>query len=149
LTPEDRDDLTAEVFLNVVKDDFAILRHFRGQASLATYLAVVARRIVVREMLQRKSATPLGDSTLKPAGSGEPADSHPVPDPSLETREEVERLLEELQENDARVIRMFHLEGKTYQEISAALGIPENSIGPILTRARSKMRRAAANQPAG
>jgi RNA polymerase sigma-70 factor (ECF subfamily) len=149
LTPEDRDDLTAEVFLNIVKDDFAVLRHFRGQASLATYLAVVARRIVVREMLQRKSATSLADGTLKPAGSGEPADTHPVHEPSLETREEVERLLEELQENDARVIRMFHLEGKSYQEISAALGIPENSIGPILTRARTKMRRTAANQPAG
>jgi RNA polymerase sigma-70 factor (ECF subfamily) len=149
LTPEDRDDLTAEVFLNIVKDDFAVLRHFRGQASLATYLAVVARRIVVREMLQRKSATPLADGALKPVGSGEPADSRPAPDPSLETREEVERLLDELPENDAHVIRMFHLEGKSYQEISAALGIPENSIGPILTRARSKMRRAAANQPAG
>ena len=65
----------------------------------------------------------------------------------LESREEVERLLDELQENEARVVRMYHLEGKSYQEITAVLGIPENSIGPILTRARSKMRRLG--KPAG
>ena len=65
LTSEDRDDLCAEVFLQLVKDDFAILRHFRGQASLATYLAVVARRTVVREIVQRKSPMPLGDPASK------------------------------------------------------------------------------------
>jgi len=27
--------------------------------------------------------------------------------------------------------------------------VPENSIGPILSRARSKMRRSSVNQPAG
>ena len=36
----DRDDLVAEVFLTFVANDFAVLRHFRGQSSLATYLTV-------------------------------------------------------------------------------------------------------------
>ena len=35
VTPEDRDDLCAEIFLNIVRDDFAVLRRFRGQSSLA------------------------------------------------------------------------------------------------------------------
>ena len=61
LTPEDRDDLCAEVLLNIIKDDFAILRHFRGQSSLATYLTVVTRRIVVRRMILRKPSAPLTD----------------------------------------------------------------------------------------
>jgi len=148
LAPEDRDDLCAEVFLNLLKDDFAILRHFRGQSSLATYLTVVARRIVVKELLGRKPSTPVK----------EPAPRRPVPQPlakhseaesRLEDREEVERLLEELEGPEAQVVRMFHLEGKSYAEISRALGIPENSIGPILSRARVKMRRAGVNQPAG
>lgn len=148
LTPEDRDDLCAEVFLNLLKDDFAILRHFRGQSSLATYLTVVARRIVVKELLGRKPSAPLK----------EPAPRRPVPQPvgkpseaesRLEDREEVEGLLEELEGPEAQVVRMFHLEGKSYAEISLALGIPENSIGPILSRARVKMRRAGVNQPAG
>jgi RNA polymerase sigma-70 factor (ECF subfamily) len=39
-------------------------------------------------------------------------------------------------------VRMYHLEGKTYQEISMQVGMAENSIGPILSRARDKLRTA-------
>ena len=60
LSLDDRDDLCASVLLAVVESDFAILRNFRGQCSLATYLTVIARRIVVRELLARKTESPLG-----------------------------------------------------------------------------------------
>jgi len=49
--------------------------------------------------------------------------------------------LEELDEAEAEVVRLYHLEGKSYREISARIGMPENSIGPTLSRAREKMRR--------
>ncbi len=62
LTPADRDDLCAEVFLATIRNDFGVLRNFRGHSSLATYLTVVARRIVVKELLSRMSAARLGDS---------------------------------------------------------------------------------------
>jgi RNA polymerase sigma-70 factor, ECF subfamily len=45
-------------------------------------------------------------------------------------------------------VQMYHLEGKSYHEISLVVGMPENSIGPILSRARSKMRRASADSAA-
>jgi RNA polymerase sigma-70 factor (ECF subfamily) len=35
------------------------------------------------------------------------------------------------------------MEGRSYHDISQALGVPENSIGPLLTRAREKLRRRA------
>ena len=41
---------------------------------------------------------------------------------------------------ERQVVRMFHIEGKTYDEISTDLGIPRNSIGPILARARGLLR---------
>jgi RNA polymerase sigma-70 factor (ECF subfamily) len=59
-------------------------------------------------------------------------------------RDQVERLLGELEANEAEVVRMYHLEGKSYQEISSQVGMPENSVGPTLSRARQKMREAAA-----
>lgn len=142
LTPEDRDDLTSEVFLELIKDDFAILRHFRGKSSLATYLTVIARRIVVRSLMRqaKKSAAPLVDAAHHhPAESVAGRDVEPAD--RIGNREEVERLMGDLQDSEARVIRMYHLEGKSYQEISASIGMPENSIGPILSRARNKMRR--------
>ena len=55
LTADDREDLTSDVFLAIVKDNFGLLRNFRGEASLATYLTVVTRRIVVGQLNKRKS----------------------------------------------------------------------------------------------
>ena len=52
----------------------------------------------------------------------------------MSDREEVERLLEELDGPEADVVRLYHLEGKSYQEISSAVGMPENSVGPTLSR---------------
>src|SRR6187397_2847638 len=50
LSEQDREDLVADVFLTIVQDNFAVLRRFRGESSLATYLTVVARRLVVRDL---------------------------------------------------------------------------------------------------
>jgi RNA polymerase sigma-70 factor (ECF subfamily) len=137
LTDEDREDLCSEVFLTLVRDDFAVLRHFRGESSLATYLTVVARRAVVHQLLKRKTAARLSDGMTN-NHSSEP----PPPIERLHDRDEVARLMQELERPEAEVVRMYHLEGKSYQEISSLVGMPENSIGPTLFRARQKMRRA-------
>lgn len=146
LSPEDRDDLCAEVFLNIIRDDFALLRHFRAQASLATYLTVVSRRIVVKRMLGWKSMAALGETG---AGAQSVADTQPEHEQRLADREEVERLLGELEGTEARIVRMYHLEGMTYHEIGSAVGMSENSIGPILSRARHKMRTAGVHPATG
>ncbi len=147
LTAADREDLCAEVFLATIKDDFAVLRNFRGKSSLATYLTVVARRIAVRELLARMTTARLGEAAPTSAGA-EIADPHPSDEERLEDHEEVERLLRGLQGTEAQVVRMYHLEGKSYRQISEAVGMPENSIGPILSRARNRMRRAGLDSAA-
>lgn len=144
LVAEDRDDLAAEVFLAIVKDDLALLRRFRGQSSLATYLTVVSRRIVVHELLKKKTATSLSDlaepSTIQDDVANDNSEQR------FEDHDEVERLLDSLQGPEAQAVRMYHLEGKSYREISEEMGILENSIGPTLSRAREKMRRQGAAQ---
>jgi RNA polymerase sigma-70 factor, ECF subfamily len=141
LSNADRDDLCSEVFLTIVKNDYAVLRGFRGKSSLATYLTVVARRVVVRELLTRMSAAQLveGSSQYPVQSVADPKGSAEV---RFDDREEVERLLGGLHGTEAQVMRLYHLEGKSYHEISMAVGMPENSIGPILSRARGKIRRA-------
>lgn len=135
LTEADREDLAAEVFLAIVDRDMAVLRHFRAKSSLATYLTVVARRVVVRKLVDRHSAVPLGDMVAHAA-----ANDH-QPEQRIADQEEVGRLLGELGGSEAAVVRMYHLEGKSYQEISRTVGMPENSVGPLLSRARAKLRR--------
>lgn len=139
LSSADREDFTAEVLLAIVRDDFAVLRHFRGKSSLATYLTVVARRIVVRKLVETRTATSLGSAADAVAGADGAASEQRMTD-----REEVEQLMEQLDDSEAAVVRMYHLEGKTYQEISRTTGMPTNSVGPMLTRARAKLRNAGA-----
>jgi RNA polymerase sigma-70 factor (ECF subfamily) len=137
LSAADREDLAAEVFLAIVDNDMAVLRHFHGRSSLATYLTVIARRVVVRKLVEGRSTVALGDMVAQ-------AESDEVePEQRIGDSEEVGRLLGQLQGSEATVVRMYHLEGKTYQEISRSVGMPENSVGPMLSRARAKLRRRA------
>lgn len=139
LGPEDVDDLCSEIFLAILADDYRVLRDFRGRSSLATYLAVIGRRIVVREMARRRKAAALGHVDAHQV-SLDRAGATGRESQRIENSEEVQRLLEDLPPRDAEVVRQFHLEGKSYREISSRLGIPENSIGPTLTRARDMLR---------
>jgi RNA polymerase sigma-70 factor (ECF subfamily) len=148
LTREDRDDLCADVMLALVQDDFAILRRFRGQSSLATYLTVVARRIVVRQLLKRRPTAARREALARRAEAAR-ASSRDRPDSRAEEREEARWFLKQLKEYESRIVQMHHLEERSYQEIGRSLGIPENSVGPMLSRARDKMRRAAGHQHAG
>ena len=107
-----------------------MLRNFRGQSSLATYLTVVARRIAVREILKRQ---PRALNSGPSQSSAAAVDSAPPVEQRLGNHEEVARLLGGLQGTEAEVVRLFHLEGKSYHEISDTVGMPENSIGPILS----------------
>ena len=137
ISTQDREDLAAEVFAALLADDYAVLRRFRGQSSLATYLTVVARRVVVRELLKRK-IIPV------PSDTGEIdqiADQSGSIEERVANREEVERMLDELEGEEADVVRLYHLEGKSYDEISRSTGVPTGSIGPTLSRARAKLRR--------
>lgn len=134
---QDMEDLTADVFLTFVADDYATLRRFKGQSSLATYLTVIARRVVVREMLRRKLNAPPSDSSEV----DEMADQHLPVEDRLSNHEEVQKLMEELGGEEAKIVQLYHIEGKSYDEISSTLGIPSNSVGPTLYRARAKLRR--------
>lgn len=139
ITDDDVDDLCAEVFMTLLADNYAVLRAFRGRSTLATYLTVVARRVVVRAMSQRRMAAALGHVNAHQS-SLEHAHATPPEHLRIEDREEIQQLLSSLPEKDAAVVKEYHLEGRTYREISARLGISENSIGPTLTRAREKLR---------
>lgn len=156
LSPSDREDLISEVFLAFIADDFAVLRRFRGKSSLATYLTVVARRVVVHEILKSMSGAFQGEApdaeqngTVAPAetsdGGAEPVSTEPSPEERISNQEDVEQLLGRLHgTEEQQIVRLYHLEGKSYAEISEATGIPVNSIGPTLSRARLLMR---GNQP--
>jgi RNA polymerase sigma-70 factor, ECF subfamily len=135
LRPEDTEDLAAQVLLEIVDNDYSVLRHFRGECSLATYLTVVARRTCVEQLARRAAAR---EAEIKAGKHVERVD-HTRPQAGLESLEEVAKLLRQLPSKERSVVKLYYLEGRSYEEISTLLSMPVNSIGPILTRARKKL----------
>lgn len=125
-----RDDFVAEVILACLRNDAAVLRGYAGRASLSTYLAVIARRVIVRGM-SRPMLRP-ADPAAEPAAGRD--------DARLADREEVAQLLDLLDAREAVLVRLHHLEGRSYGEISRLTGMPLGSIGPALSRAKARLR---------
>jgi len=145
LSSADIEDIAAEIFLEVVDDDYAVLRRFKGESSLPTYLTVVARRICVKEVIKRQREAELGHtqahrSTIGDDGSAEAE--------AIASAEEVARMLEHLSDREAEVVRLYHLKYLNYRQIGKQLGIAENSVGPILAKARQTLRRTAEHRSA-
>lgn len=136
LSPADRDDAVAEILLECLRDDAGVLRKFAGRSSLATYLTVIARRVTARRIVRDLESFRLasGDELLEPSAA-----AAELPE-RIEDREQVETLLDRLDDEEARLVRLHHLEGRSYGEISVHTGLPLGSIGPALSRARAKMR---------
>ncbi len=142
VAPEDVEDIAAEVLLQIVANNFRVLREFRKQSSLATYLTVIARRICIHQLVQRqkvKDAIKRGESRLT---EPEPDDA-PAALKGMESLEEVEKLLRRLSGKDREIVRLYYLEGRTYEEISTETDVPVNTIGAVLSRARKKLRATA------
>lgn len=135
----DRDDVVAEILLECLRNDAAVLRGYAGRSSLSTYLTVIARRVAVRTLLRSVSVP-------RPDGRADGRDARPsasaAADPAdrVENRAEVEALLGRLEPDEARLVRLHHLEARSYDEISRLTGMPLGTIGPALSRARRKMR---------
>ncbi len=139
LKPEDVEDIAAEICLAIVDDDYKVLRNFRRTSALPTYLTVVARRVCVKELIRRRREEALGHVTASRAAL---ADDSPDEVEPIAAAEEVERMLEGLPEKEAQVVTLYHLKFLNYRQIAKQLGIPENSVGPILARAREGLRKA-------
>lgn len=146
LKPEDIEDLAAEVLLQIVQNDYAVLRQFKGHSSLATYLTVITRRICVHELARRAAAREVQPPPDQKEVA-EQAEEEETPARGLESLEEVEKLLGKLPSKEREVVRLYYLEGRTYEEISTELNIPVNTIGPVLSRARKKLRKGGGLPP--
>lgn len=136
LNDAQREDLVSDVFAEIIARDHVVLRRFQRNCSLATYLTVIARRVIIRQL----------SAVRRTVQNGLALENHARQDDEiarLENADEVSQLMSQLEPAEAQMVRMYHLEGMSYQQISRAMGINENSIGPVLSRARLKMRNSA------
>jgi RNA polymerase sigma-70 factor (ECF subfamily) len=147
VTPEVVEDIAQEILAQLSANDYALLRQFRGNSSLSAYLTVVARRICVRELVKRsgpprKALPPELQSSKSRAVAVEEEEQELAPQErkGIQSLENVQRLIRKLPAREREVVRLFYLEGRTYEEISIELNLPVKTIGPILKRARKLLR---------
>jgi RNA polymerase sigma-70 factor (ECF subfamily) len=129
----DIDDACQEVYALLLRNGARVLRQFRGESSISTWLACVVRSIC-RQIADHERTVFLGDREIV----SEPPTEDDLPPEGL--GEAVGRL----PSREQRLLRLFFQDGRKYREIARDLGISINSVGPLLSRAVSAVRRLLA-----
>ncbi len=145
VTRDDEDDLVSDTFSALLERDLAPIRAFRGGSSFATYLTVIARRITIRKLTQRRYREALGHVNAHHAAVDVAAD--PGHEPTVDAADEVDSLMAALPEQSRAAMRLFYIGGDSYRQIGRKLGVPVNSVGPLLSRAIATLRRNATPRP--
>ncbi len=141
LNADDTDDLCADTMTELLVRDMAALRSFRGRCSLATYLGVIARRIVVRKLAEHRFSSAMGHINAHRAAV-DFASSENSSVPQLDHRDQVESLLMKLPQESQQMAKWLFLDELTYRQVAVRLGRSLNSIGPLVSRLRSLLQRS-------
>lgn len=139
------DDLHDEILAWLLANDGRVLRSFRGESKLTSWLGVVVtrqvRRLIKRSMTKEKGVVSL-DALSLDAGT-ELADQNRN-DRSGYKPEAIDALrdaMKSLGERDRKLLMGFFIEKRRYDDLAAELGVKEGSIGQLLFRAKKKLKK--------
>lgn len=142
--PRDRagdvEDLVAEAFLKMFDEGGALLRGFRGDSALGTYLVAVTRKTALaglRKGLVRTRGRVPYDALQEPA-----QDEVDAPEgPSLEA------ILPLLSERDRMVLSLRYVEELTLRQVAERCGVAPGTASSWVLRARRRLREAWGRAP--
>ncbi len=138
------EDLAQEVFVKVWKH----LPGYHGGASLSTWIYAISRNTCLTE-LKKRSARPTVSLHAPELADGIdriPALRSADAESGLEM--DIQTLLAQLPERYRRVMVLFYLEQKSYEEVAALLGLPVGTVKTFLFRAKKELLRLASRRPA-
>ena len=123
-------DLAQDVFLQLCRNDFRLLRTFDpGRASLRTWIALVSRTCALSAVRRRRVATlPLLDGLDLPAPAGEPTVSVRIPEGLLAPKERL-------------VLHLLYDRELGTDEVATLLGITRQTVRSAHHKALVKLRR--------
>jgi len=136
------EDVTQDVLVKIWKG----LPAYHGGASLSTWVYAIARNTCLTELKRRDRhpAVSLQEPEMEAASGWIPALQSADPEPGLEM--DVASLLAKLPENYRRVITLFYLEQKAYEEVALMLGLPLGTVKTLLFRAKKELLRIASRR---
>lgn len=126
---DDVEDIVQETFVAALKRQ----RHFRGDASLWTWLSAIAVNQCRTRLRRRKSWRRwIGFQR-------ERHDNSPAPVVQDETTHRVREAVGQLKQDDREVIVLFYLEDQSIRQIAEMLGKTGNAVEVRLHRARQRL----------
>ncbi len=141
------EDVAADVFAQVVADEFKLLRTFRWRCKFSTWLGIITYR-TTRQAIHRNRHVAFSIDDYNPGGDNELLLKDILPDtenapPENVQMEESRRLVHEalatLPPRDQLVLKFFYFEGKRYAEIARILGISGSLVGTAIFRAKARL----------
>lgn len=139
LSEPDMETQAGEILEEIARNDYALLRQFRGESSLPAYLTVVTRRICVRRLIQMRQESALGHVQAHRASvEGSSSEIEPVL-----ALAEVDRLLGILEPEDAAIVRLYHIEFLGIRDIARKLDTEEAAVSEVLRQARKRLKAEA------
>jgi RNA polymerase sigma-70 factor (ECF subfamily) len=133
---ESLENVYQQVYVELLRDGGKVLRTYRGESDLEGWVAVISMRTAYRLMRQKGPEAQLPDLL--------PAAPTPAPGERAEQTEFLNRLdraFRQLEPREAALLRLSYYEQMSYKEIANALGLPLNSVSPLLIRAKEKLKK--------
>lgn len=131
----DAEDLAQKVCGLLLESDARLLRAFRGQSTLSTWLIGIVRNQALMELRRERTRAALP-----------PRAPAPTPGPleellAAETGSRADAALEALAPRDRLLLTLHYRDGLSHARIAVVLGVAPNSVGPLLDRARERLRK--------
>lgn len=134
------EDAAQDTFVKIWKG----LPNFHGDASLSTWIYTITRNTCLSE-LKKRAARPtlsLQDPEMEETADRMTAAPSNSAQPGSEM--DLDAMLEALPEKPRRVVILFYLEQKSYEEVAAMLGIPLGTVKTLLFRAKKELLKIGA-----
>jgi RNA polymerase sigma-70 factor (ECF subfamily) len=141
---EEAGDIAGQVFLRLYQN----LHTFRNEASFTSWLFRIVRNTYL-DLCVRPAHRGHLSLDAGPVNDNEPSTSRDIMDPSPspetlcmehETAQLLAKAIHHLPAYQRQVLRMYHSEGKSYEEIASATGLSIGTVKSRLNRARTMLR---------
>ena len=143
-SPDEVDEVRDEVLAWLIADDNRVLKTYRGESRLTSWLGVVvgrrARRIARRGESLRMKTVSL-DALTADAASQLVRDPGADQTPRHRALAQLADAVEKLSERDRLLIRGTFYEKRSYAELAAELGVRTDSVGQLLFRAKKRLKK--------
>ncbi|MCL5283900.1 MAG: sigma-70 family RNA polymerase sigma factor [Armatimonadetes bacterium] len=140
---DEASDITSDAFLRV----FNAINTFRGDASFTTWLFRIVTNVFLdekkRQRVRAHSSLDEYQSDVESGYERQVTDPSPTPSEIVESEERselIQNAINQLPEYQRVMVVLFHIEGKSYEEISHIMQMPIGTVKSRLNRARLALR---------